>query len=234
MKTVRQWAALFARTPLHPQWLLGRRRVPDGLSKAEGSVLDIGSADRWIEQFIPANATYIALDYPMTGRDLYGARPDVFADAVHLPFRNDQFDGVVCLEVLEHVADAPKVVTEIARVLRPGGRAWISMPFLYPLHDLPFDYQRYTEFGLRRDMERAGLEVLTLRKTHHAIRSAGLLMCLAISGGIAAQRRAFMFLLLPFALLTVLVINVFSWVLSKVWPDWRNISTGFEIEVLKR
>ena len=233
MASIRHWASVFARTPLHPQWLLGHRRAPAGIAIATGAILDIGAADRWIEPHLPAEANYIALDYPATGRDLYRARPHVFADAAHLPFADRHFDGVICLEVLEHVPDPAVVMCEIARVLKSGGRAWISMPFLYPLHDAPFDFQRYTEFGLRRDVERAGLQVVTLRKSGHAIRAAGLLMCLAIAGGAYAQRRLVALLLVPLVLIAVLAINITAWLSSLVWPDWRHMAMGHELEARK-
>lgn len=157
MPSIRHLAKLLARTPLRPQWLLGRRRVPVGIATASGTILDIGAADQSIEPHLPAGLDYVALDYPSTGRYLYGAQPHVFADAAHQPFPDSHFERLICLEVLEHVPDPAVVMCEFARVLESDGRAWISMPFLYPLHDAPFDFQRDTEFGLRRDVERAGL-----------------------------------------------------------------------------
>lgn len=233
MASVRKWVSFLARTPLHPQWLLGRRRIPVGIANISGALLDIGAANRWIESHLPAGADYVALDYPSTGRDLYGAQPHVFADAAHLPFQNRCFDGVICLEVLEHVPDPAIAMKEIERVLKSSGRAWISMPFLYPLHDAPFDFQRFTEFGLRRDIQRAGLEVVTLQKSGHAIRTAGLLMCLAIAGGVHVQRGWVKWLLLPVALIAVVSINVIAWLSSLVWPDWNHMAMGHELEVSK-
>jgi SAM-dependent methyltransferase len=176
---------------------------------------------------------YIALDYPLTGRDLYGAQPHVFGDAARLPFHDRCFDGVICLEVLEHVRDPEKVLAEIARVLRPGGRGWVSMPFLYPLHDAPFDFQRYTEYGLRRDVQRAGLHVTNLRKSGHAVRAAGLLACLAIAGGAYARQGWSKWVLLPVALVGVPAINVMAWLVSLIWPDWNHMGMGYELEVGK-
>lgn len=216
---LRKCAEVFSRTPFHPQWLLGRRTIPASLDDFSGLVRDIGAADRWIEQHLPVGAAYVAVDYPATGRDLYGARPDIFADGAHLPISSASFDGVICLEVLEHVPDPSIVVAEIARVLKRGGRAWLSMPFLYPLHDAPFDFQRYTEYGLRRDIQRAGLEVVALRKSGDAIRSAGLLMSLAIAGGVHARSGKAGWLLLPLAATFVLVANLAAGLLSWVWPD---------------
>lgn len=233
MAAIRQWAKAMAHTPLHPQWLLGRRRMPPGIADVSGKLLDIGAADRWVEPGLPTSVEYVALDYPLTGRDLYGAQPHVFGDAVRLPFHDRCFDGVICLEVLEHVVDPGKVLTEIARVLKPGGRGWVSMPFLYPLHDAPFDFQRFTEYGLRRDVQRAGLRVTGLRKSGHAVRAAGLLACLAIAGGAYARQGWSRWVLLPVVLVGVLTINVAAWLTSLIWPDWSHMGMGYEFEVGK-
>jgi 2-polyprenyl-3-methyl-5-hydroxy-6-metoxy-1,4-benzoquinol methylase len=234
MDSIRKLAAVLAGTPAHPQWLLGRRKIPGGVTSAFGTVLDVGAADRWVESHLPRGVDYVALDYPATGRDLYGARPHVFADAALLPFQGEQFDGVICLEVLEHVPAPAKVVSEIARVLKPGGTAWISMPFLYPLHDAPFDFQRYTEFGLRRDANNAGLEVLFLGKRDHSLRAAGALMCLAIAGGVHSERGWTKIALLPLVFVAVLLINVACWIGSLVWPDWGHMSTGYQLKLRRR
>lgn len=233
MGLIREWARLLRHTPIHPQWLLGRRKAPRGLDHATGVILDIGAADRWISAHLPPTTSYIALDYPATGNEFYDARPDIFADACSLPLADQCMDGVVCLEVIEHVPDPARAITEIARVLKPGGRAWVSMPFLYPLHNEPFDFQRYTEFGLRRDMARASLEVMSLDRTGHAIRAAGLIMCLAIAGGLEVRKGVSKTLLLPFALLAIVMTNVLAWLMSLVWPDWKNIATGHHLELRK-
>ena len=220
-----------ARTPLHPQWLLGPRRPPPGLQYARGRLLDIGAGDRWISGAVGPDVEYLALDYPATGRDLYRARPDVFADAHALPFPDASFDAVVCLEVLEHVRDPARVLREIARILRPGGRAWLSMPFLYPLHDAPFDFQRFTEFGLRRDLGTAGLEPRAFHRPLGAIRSAGLLACLAVAGGVHASPRWRAALMLVPATVMVLLVNLSCVLLARIWPDWPAMAAGHDVEV---
>lgn len=221
------------RTPLHPQWLLGARRPPPGLSELRGRVLDIGAAHRWLERHVDQDCQYIALDYPSTGRDIYGAQPDVFADGCALPILDVSIDGVVCLEVLEHVRNPREMVSEIARVLRPGGRVWISMPFLYPVHDAPHDYQRYTAHGLRRNLEDAGLEVVSIRRAGSAIQAAGLLMSLALVGGINEKRWLQWLLIVP-AAIAVLAINCGAGLLGVLWPDWEGMTAVYEVEARRR
>lgn len=79
-----------------------------------------------------------------------------------LPLPGASFDTVLCTQVLEHVEDVEVAVAEIARVLRPGGHALVTVPFLYPTHEAPYDFQRFTHLGLTGLVRRHGLEVLSL------------------------------------------------------------------------
>jgi SAM-dependent methyltransferase len=62
----------------------------------------------------------------------------------------EEFDLVLCMYVLEHVFDVQAATDNIRRALRPGGRALIAVPHLYPYHDEPIDFWRFTEHSLRR------------------------------------------------------------------------------------
>ena len=73
------------------------------------------------------------------------------------------YDSAICIEVLEHVPEPAKAVATIARILKPGGVVVISVPHLSRLHDLPHDYYRYTEYGLRYLLAQAGLEVTSIQ-----------------------------------------------------------------------
>ena len=76
-----------------------------------------------------------------------------------LSFDDASFDAVVCLQVLEHLRQPWKAVSECARVAKPGGRVILSAPFLFPHHAAPHDYFRFTHDGLRSMVEEAGLRV---------------------------------------------------------------------------
>jgi SAM-dependent methyltransferase len=62
----------------------------------------------------------------------------------------EAFDMILCLYVLEHVYELEDAVRGIHRALKPGGTAVIAVPHLYPYHDEPHDYWRFTEHSLRR------------------------------------------------------------------------------------
>src|SRR5262249_18521408 len=75
--------------------------------------------------------------------------PDItlIADAMRLPLAEASVDSVVLQAVLEHVAEPDAVISEAARVLKPGGFIYVEMPFLQGFHADPHDYQRYTVEG---------------------------------------------------------------------------------------
>jgi SAM-dependent methyltransferase len=69
------------------------------------------------------------------------------------------FDTVYSSQVLEHVPDPLKALQEIYRVLVPGGHAIVSVPLFNGLHEEPHDYFRYTPYGLKYLMEKAGFKI---------------------------------------------------------------------------
>lgn len=76
------------------------------------------------------------------------------ADAHALPFLDGSFDGVLCTEVLEHLPEPQRAIDEMYRVLAPGGRLLLTTRFLFPIHDAPHDYFRFTKYGLRHLLRR--------------------------------------------------------------------------------
>jgi SAM-dependent methyltransferase len=75
---------------------------------------------------------------------------DVVANAEQLPFPAGIFARVECDAVLEHVEHPGLVMSEMERVVSPGGYAHIVVPFCHPFHEYPRDFRRYTPDGLRQ------------------------------------------------------------------------------------
>lgn len=78
---------------------------------------------------------------------------DVVGDAHHLPFREGVFDAVVCESLLEHVVEPTRVIAEMRRVLKPGGKIYLMVPFLFGFHAAPNDFYRFTHRGLEHRMQ---------------------------------------------------------------------------------
>src|SRR5262249_54017419 len=66
-----------------------------------------------------------------------------------LPIRSESVDAVVSISVFEHLENAPFVISEVLRILKPGGVLYLAVPFQYPFHGAPYDYTRWTLPGLK-------------------------------------------------------------------------------------
>jgi len=73
---------------------------------------------------------------------------DVLAAADNLPFISDSFEAACCDQVLEHVINPRGTIAELVRVVKPGGKIYVGVPFIYPWHPSPSDYARYSREGL--------------------------------------------------------------------------------------
>jgi len=116
----------------------------------ENIILDIGGGGGFAKELAKykkyfTNCQYKSLDFdPET-------KPDILADAHQLPFESNSIDAIICKAVLEHVQEPQKVVEEIFRVLRPGGKGFVYVPFLYCYHGSGKkykDYYRFTKDGI--------------------------------------------------------------------------------------
>jgi ubiquinone/menaquinone biosynthesis C-methylase UbiE len=106
----------------------------------EKRVLDVGSGGSNYNRFFPNRVTVdINPD----------KKPDVIADAHNLPFKDQEFEIVLCTEVFEHVKNPFKVEEELWRILKSGGTLILTTRFIFPIHDAPNDFWRFTKYGLR-------------------------------------------------------------------------------------
>lgn len=104
-----------------------------------------------------ANSPYSVFFKNRLGFDIQpGPGVDVVGDAHELPFGEKQFEQILCTEVLEHLHSPERAITEMYRVLKPGGALILTTRFVFPIHDAPHDYFRFTKYGLQylfRDWE---------------------------------------------------------------------------------
>lgn len=125
---------------------------------AGARVLDAGAGEaRHARYFTSHQYTPIDLAIGDTAWDY--TRIQALADLTALPFRSGVFRAVLNIVTLEHVREPAQVVSELARVLAPGGRLLLVVPLEWEVHQAPHDYFRYTRFGLTHLLHQAGLEV---------------------------------------------------------------------------
>lgn len=90
---------------------------------------------------------------------------DSFYDGHTIPFGDAGFNTLICTQVLEHASDPEILVSECSRVLAPGSRAFFSMPFTYPEHEIPYDFRRFTRYEHQRLFAKNGFEKIEITKT---------------------------------------------------------------------
>lgn len=132
-------------------------------SNVKGIILDIGCGSKPYKNLFDARK-YIGIDIDKSGHDNTNAPVDAYYDGKKIPFSNEYFDSVVCFEVLEHVFNPDDFLKETYRVLKAGGSAIFTVPFIWDEHEQPFDYARYSSFGLKYLFENCGFTVVQSKK----------------------------------------------------------------------
>ena len=127
-----------------------------------GKLLDVGCGSKPYRSLFTVDA-YIGLDIDSETTRQRGLA-DYLYDGGQFPFPDGSFDSVLCNQVLEHVFNPDEFLGEIARVLKPGGKLLLTVPFVWDEHEQPFDYARYSSFGLRTLLERQGFKLLRHNK----------------------------------------------------------------------
>ncbi|QDT05884.1 hypothetical protein K227x_42890 [Rubripirellula lacrimiformis] len=170
-----------------------------------GDLLDIGCGRVPLLLAYRDHASSVTcVDWPGSPHDIQHA--DVLCDVNQpIPIPDNSFDTVICSDVLEHLHTPHITIQEITRVLRPGGKLFLNVPFLYGLHEQPHDYHRYTRFALEHQAAVNGLEMVELSK----IGGAGDAIC-----NILAK----LIIHIPIAG------TLLSWLLQTTWNGLRKLS----------
>jgi SAM-dependent methyltransferase len=122
-----------------------------------GDFLDVGCGTQPYRPYFSHVRKITACDFDAKRGDVDFACP---ADKVPLP--DSSMDSILCTEVLEHVPDPLAVWKEFNRLLRPGGKVLLTTPMYWPPHELPYDFFRYPEHGLRNLIDNSGFRLLSI------------------------------------------------------------------------
>jgi SAM-dependent methyltransferase len=124
-------------------------------------ILDAGAGNAPYRELF-AHCDYVTADWESSPHaQALGA--DIVGSLERLPIESSTFDAVLSTQVLEHVAEPMRVLRELHRVIRSGGRLYLTAPLTGELHEEPHDYFRYTSYGLRHLLGQAGFTVDVLR-----------------------------------------------------------------------
>lgn len=138
----------------------------DAKQYVKGKLLDIGCGNKpYLPLFFDVLDEYIGLDLPNSGSTNKPKNlADVYCSVLKLPFQSNSFDTVISTQVLEHVAEPKTMLLEAHRVLKGGGYLILTAPMTWGLHEIPYDYYRYTEYGLKYLAEKAGFKIVYIKE----------------------------------------------------------------------
>lgn len=147
-----------------------KKNIRPFIPMLKGRLLDFGCGRKPYEKMFVVSE-YVGVDMEHTGHDHKNSKVDVYYDGKHLPFDDESFDSLFCSEVVEHVFEPDMILPEIRRVLRPGAKALITVPFAWNEHEMPFDYARYTSTGIQHLLEKNGFNVIEIKKSGNFARA---------------------------------------------------------------
>lgn len=190
-----------------------------------GHVIDIGGKkDNKRGFFAPPidkvlSWKYVNIDAP--------TNPDYFCSAEKIPLKDSSIDTFMLCEVLEHLENPDQILRECFRIIKRGGYGIITMPFLFPIHADPWDFQRWTDTKLRQMLDSLGFQVVEL--CHMGGVGAVILDLLHIKLNELIRTRALL------ARIGLIMIQMFRRLFGRVFLNQHNakITTGFGLIVKK-
>jgi len=167
--------------------------------------------NRWLQEVAAPAASGVLLDYGCGGqpyRELFaryvsrylgadvapaaGVSLDVvFGPGERLPLSDDSIDTVLSTQVLEHVADPDVYLLECRRLLKMGGKLIITVPMQWRHHEHPYDFRRFTRFGVESSLSASHFDILDLRPCGGVFALLGQILANALSARGVQSRHAF-------------------------------------------
>lgn len=134
--------------------------IADKSTLLKGRVLDFGCGEKPYEQIIHCDE-YVGVDVKISGHseERHG-KVDYYYENCKLPFDDMSFDNVISTQVFEHIYEIDDILDEVYRVMQINGYIVISVPLCNPEHEIPFDFFRYTTYGITKKLEEHGFTII--------------------------------------------------------------------------
>ena len=144
-------------------------------------ILDVGCGIKPYKELFKKFDQYLGIDIEGGGHSDKYKEVDKFYNGREIPFDDNFFDVAVCTQVLEHVISPESLLLEIRRTLKPGGQIFLTMPFIWNEHEIPYDFNRFTRYEHERIFKKSGFFIKSVTPTCGVFRVVGQLISSFIS-----------------------------------------------------
>lgn len=190
-------------------------------------ILDLGCGSKPYASLFADN-DYLGIDVHDSGHKNSSKDNDIFFDGKTIPFADNSFDVVICTQVLEHAQEPETLVREARRVLKSSGIFYVTCPFVWQEHEVPYDFRRYTQFGLKRILENENFRIEKITSTNGIFSTAGQL----VSSFLFEMVGKNLFLRLIMAISFCFLIQLFSVMLDFLFR-YRGINLDYIVTAKK-
>ncbi len=183
-----------------------------------GTMLDFGCGSKPYKNLFKVKE-YVGLDTEESGHNHRNEEIDVLYNGKQIPFVDNCFDSLFSSQVFEHVSCLSETLDEIHRVMKPGANLLITLPFVWDEHEIPYDYIRYTSFGVRHLLEAKGFSIICTEKTTNYVETVCQMWNAYVFQFLLPSNQYIKLLLTPLLIAPMTVLGMF---LSKVLPNNKN------------
>ena len=194
------------------------KNISELIKNLNGKILDIGCGQKPYKR-LSHSIEYIGLELD-TPENRLNKKADYFYDGISMPFEDNEFDSILSNQVFEHVFNPESFLTEMNRVLKMEGTLLITVPFVWDEHEQPYDYARYSSFGLKHILNKHGFELIEHRKSNNGIEVIFQLLNGYIYK-VTMTKNGYLNLLIT--LLLMAPINITGLILSKILPKNNDL-----------
>lgn len=183
-----------------------------------GVLLDLGCGEMPYRQYLFDKnnkiTKYIGVD--IVSSEYHGfVKPDLIWDGKKIPVNDSMINTVIATELFEHIPNINNVLLEINRVLAKDGLLFFTIPFVWPLHEVPHDEYRYTPYSIEKKLRDASFREIVIKPLGDYNASLAQMMCIWVNNYRSSRNSSYMRNLFFKIILKMLVFPIIRILLKK-------------------
>lgn len=184
--------------------------------RLDGNILDVGCGSKPYQNLFINKLSYVGLEYESSVLIEKKIQVEHTYKGDKFPFEDQKFDSIVCFQVLEHVFNPEQFIGELNRVVKCNGKVLLTVPFVWDEHEQPYDFGRYSSYGLKALFERKGFKVIEQFKSTTGFRAVLQLIMLSIYKALP-KNKIVKYLIIP---IPNILVNLLSLIFSERANDF--------------